>query len=65
MYEVKVRKEDSERGGEDSIISARLVRFVTPAVVFNQPPQAACTANNLIISLFLSVLVASCSRWVH
>lgn len=26
---------------EDLIISARLVQFVTPAVVFNQPPRAA------------------------
>lgn len=41
------------RDGEDSIISARLVQFVTPAVVFNQPPRAACTANSLIISLSL------------
>ena len=41
--------------GEDSIISARLVQFVTPAVVFNQPPRAACTANSLIISLSLSL----------
>lgn len=49
-------------------LSARLLQFVTPAVVFNQPPQAACTANSLLISplsLFLSVLVASSSRWVH
>ena len=43
------------RDGEDSIISARLVQFVTPAVVFNQPPRAACTANSLIIALFLSL----------
>lgn len=40
-------------GGEDSIISARLVQFVTPAVVFNQPPRAACAANSPIVSLLL------------
>jgi len=39
--------------GEDSIISARLVQFVTPAVVFNQPPRAACAANSPIVSLLL------------
>lgn len=51
---VNAGQEDGGRkDGEDSIISARLVQFVTPAVVFNQPPRAACTANSLIISLFL------------
>lgn len=55
VCEVNVGKDGGRRDGEDSIISARLVQFVTPAVVFNQPPRAACTANSLIISLFLSL----------
>lgn len=41
--------------GEDSIIFARLVQFVTPAVVFSQPPRAARTDNSLIIAPFLAL----------
>lgn len=51
----EVKEDGGRRDGEDSIISARLVQFVTPAVVFNQPPWAACTANSLIISRSLSL----------
>lgn len=51
----EVKEDGGRRDGEDSIISARLVQFVTPAVVFNQPPRAACTANSLIISRSLSL----------
>lgn len=55
VCEINVEKDGGRRDREDSIISARLVQFVTPAVVFNQPPRAACTTNSLIISLFLSL----------
>lgn len=41
--------------GEDTIMSARLLQFVTPAVVFSQPPRAACAANSLIIAPFLAL----------
>lgn len=61
----EVKEDGGRRDGEDSIISARLVQFVTPAVVFNQPPRAACTANSLIISRSLSLprLLAVLARW--
>lgn len=56
VCEVDVEEKDGgRRDEEDSIISARLVQFVTPAVVFNQPPRAACTANSLIIALLHSL----------
>lgn len=51
-FSTKIREKEQEvrevkvGDGEDSIISARLLQSVTPAVVFTQPPRAACSANS-------------------